>query len=129
MTLPLLPEIDTETPKKVLRDRGYDEFGYEKVGFPDGRKIENSIAIVPLYEQVLRHQTIDKIQMRSSGNKSLYTHQPRGGRSQGGGLKVGEMEKDSFVAHGATGVILERMKISSDEFKSNCLSKLRYYYW
>ena len=109
--------IDTETPKKILTENGFDESGYEKVGFPDGRKIENSISIVPLYEQVLRHQAIDKIQMRSSGNKSLYTHQPRGGRAVGGGLKVGEMEKDSFVAHGATGVILERMKISSDQFK------------
>jgi DNA-directed RNA polymerase beta subunit len=55
--------------------------------------------------------------MRSSGNKSLYTHQPRGGRSQGGGQKIGEMEKDSFVAHGATGVITERMMTVSDEFK------------
>ena len=110
-------EVDTETPKEILSSYGFDEFGYEKVSFPDNRKIDNKIAIVPLYEQVLRHQTIDKIQMRSSGTKSLYTHQPYGGRSQGGGQKIGEMEKDSFVAHGATGVILERMKISSDEFK------------
>jgi DNA-directed RNA polymerase II subunit RPB2 len=110
-------EIDTEEPKKVLKEYGFDEFGYENVKFVNGKTIDNKITIVPLYEQVLRHQTVDKIQMRSSGNKSLYTHQPRGGRSQGGGQKIGEMEKDSFVAHGATGVITERMMTVSDEFK------------
>lgn len=110
-------EIDTETPKKTLKKYGLDEFGYEDVEFVNGKSIDNKIAIVPLYEQVLRHQTIDKIQSRSSGNKSLYTHQPRGGRSVGGGQKIGEMEKDSFVAHGATGIITERMMKVSDEFK------------
>ena len=55
--------------------------------------------------------------MRSNGTKSLYTHQPKGGRAQGGGQKIGEMEKDSFVAHGATGVLIERMMKVSDEFK------------
>jgi DNA-directed RNA polymerase beta subunit len=55
--------------------------------------------------------------MRSSGVKSLYTHQPKGGRSQRGGQKIGEMEKDSFVAHGASGVIVERLMKVSDEFK------------
>ncbi len=110
-------KIDTENPKKILRDYGFDEFGYENVEFLNGKTIDNKISIAPLYEQVLRHQTIDKIQMRSSGNKSLYTHQPKGGRSQGGGQKIGEMEKDSFVAHGATGVLIERMMKVSDEFK------------
>ena len=40
-----------------------------------------------------------------------------GGRLKGSGLKAGEMEKDSFVAHGASGVMKERMMKSSDEFK------------
>jgi len=42
---------------------------------------------------------------------------PQGGRTKGKALKVGEMEKDAFVAHGASSVIEERMMKSSDEFK------------
>ena len=102
---------------KVLEDEGMDSFGYEDVYFPKRGKIDNKIVIAPIYEQVLRHQVIDKVQTRSTGNKSVYTHQPRGGRAVGGGQKIGEMEKDSFVAHGATGVIRERMMKVSDEFK------------
>lgn len=102
---------------KILEDNDLDSFGYEDVFFPKRGKIDNKIVIAPIYEQVLRHQVIDKIQTRSTGNKSLYTHQPKGGRAVGGGQKIGEMEKDSFVAHGATGVIRERMMKVSDEFK------------
>ena len=112
-------KIDIDGSKEVLRKYGLDEFGYEEVDFQNGKTIKNNIAIVPLYEQVLKHHVEDKIQMRSSGNKSLYTHQPRGGRAIRGGQRIGEMEKDAFVAHGATNVILERMMKSSDEFKIN----------
>ena len=107
----------TKDSMNQLTQVGLDEFGYEKVEFTNRGKIENKIVICPIYEQVLKHQVIDKIQMRSSGNKSMYTHQPRGGRSQRGGQKIGEMEKDSFVAHGASGVIIERMMKESDAFK------------
>tara|TARA_A100001015_G_C14988177_1_gene712525 strand:+ start:76 stop:1392 length:1317 start_codon:yes stop_codon:yes gene_type:complete len=110
-------KIDIDGARKTLSSNGLDDFGYEEVDFKNGRTIENKITIVPLYEQVLKHHVKDKIQMRSSGNKSLYTHQPKGGRAIRGGQKIGEMEKDAFVAHGATNVILERMMKSSDEFK------------
>ena len=40
--------------------------------------------------------------------------QPSAGRGNGGGLRVGEMEKDSLNAHSVPFVIDERMKISSD---------------
>ena len=110
-------KLDIDGARETLSSNGLDDFGYEEVNFKNGRTIENKITIVPLYEQVLKHHVKDKIQMRSSGNKSLYTHQPKGGRAIRGGQKIGEMEKDAFVAHGATNVILERMMKSSDEFK------------
>lgn len=109
--------VDTDGATKFLEEIGFDGHGYEEFEFPNGEKLKNKICFVPIYEQVLRHQVLDKIQMRSSGVKSLYTHQPKGGRSQRGGQKIGEMEKDSFVAHGASGVIVERLMKVSDEFK------------
>jgi DNA-directed RNA polymerase beta subunit len=59
---------------------------------------------------------MDKIQMRDSGNKNLYTHQPIGGRTTGSGIRAGEMEKDAFIGHGASAVQVERLMKSSDEF-------------
>ena len=110
-------EVDIEGAQRTLREVGLDENGHENMEFPDGTPLLNKVFFVPIYEQVLKHQVMDKIQMRSNGTKSLYTHQPKGGRAQGGGQKIGEMEKDAFVSHGASGVILERMMKVSDEFK------------
>lgn len=110
-------EVDIEEAQETLEKNGLDRNGYEKMEFPDGTPLMNKVFMAPIYEQVLKHQVMDKIQMRSSGTKSLYTHQPRGGRAQGGGQKIGEMEKDAFVSHGASGVIVERMMKVSDEFK------------
>ena len=102
-----------------------DPDGYENMELPDGTALKNEkIYFVPLYTQALKHHVMDKISMRSSGQRNILTHQPRGGRTQGGAQKVGEMEKDSFVAHGASGVLIDRMRICSDEFKmavcNNC---------
>ena len=60
---------------------------------------------------------MDKIQFRNTGSRDFKTHQPLGGRARGSGLRVGEMEKDAFVAHGVSSILKERMMKSSDEFK------------
>ena len=85
--------------------------------FDDGQPLKNKVFLVPLYEQALKHHVKDKIQFRSTGPRDFKTRQPQGGRAKGSGLKNGEMEKDIYGAHGVANVILERMMISSDEFK------------
>jgi DNA-directed RNA polymerase subunit B len=115
---------DLKEAMQVLKDNGLDENGYEEMETSKGIKLPNKVCLVPLYEQVLKHQADDKIQFRTTGARDFVTHQPRKGRSRGGGLKVGEMEKDSFAAHGASAILNERMMKSSDEFKlivcNNC---------
>lgn len=116
-------EYDIDSMEQVLRDNGLDPGGYEDMETFSGKRISKKIAVVPLYEQALRHHAMDKIQMRDIGNKNLYTHQPIGGRATGSGIRAGEMEKDSFVAHGASSVQVERLMKSSDEFPViNCNS-------
>lgn len=43
-----------------------------------------------------------------------FTKQPVKGRKAGGGIRIGEMERDALLAHGASFTIQERLNYSSD---------------
>lgn len=101
-----------------LKRHGFHPSGNEQMysGYT-GKPIQAKIFIGCIYYQRLKHMVDDKIHSRSRGRRNVLTGQPNEGRRFGGGLRVGEMEKDSFNSHGVPFVINERMCISSDAKK------------
>ena len=59
----------------------------------------------------------DKINYRGgSGPNTMMTRQPVQGRANDGGLRVGEMERDSIISHGMTSFLSESFLKRSDEY-------------
>ena len=104
------PEIGS-----ILSKFGYERYGNEVLyNGATGEQIEATIFIGPVYGMRLKHMVEDKWQARGKGRKEQMTHQPTGGRGQQGGLKIGEMDRDSLIAHSITGFHRESFMDRSD---------------
>jgi DNA-directed RNA polymerase III subunit RPC2 len=83
-----------------------------------GEPLESYVFFGPVYYQKLKHMVYQKLQARGTGPKSMVTHQPTGGKSRLGGLRLGEMERDCLLAYGAASLMQERFMISSDLYEA-----------
>jgi DNA-directed RNA polymerase I subunit RPA2 len=108
---------------EVLRKHGYNYCGSETMvsGFT-GEQFEVDIYIGLVYYQRLRHMVSDKFQVRSLGPNNPLTQQPIKGRKAGGGIRFGEMERDSLLAHGAAYLLHDRLHACSDRHVASICS-------
>ncbi len=98
-----------ESIRKELVSLGFQEKGTETMyNGVTGEIMEAKIFIGNMYYLRLKHMVANKIQSRARGPIQLLTRQPTEGRAKEGGLRLGEMEKDTFVAHGASLLLKER---------------------
>jgi len=73
-----------------------------------GKRMQSRIFIGNLYYLKLKYMVANKLHGRASGKIALLTRQPVEGRSRGGALRLGEMEQQVLVAHGASLLLKER---------------------
>jgi len=81
-----------------------------------GDRIESTCYRGLVYYSRMQQMTIDKVQGRSSGPRSIRTRQPTEGKAREGSIKTGEMERDCLVAAGASYVLNEAQVQLSDPF-------------
>lgn len=102
--------------RELLRKVGLEPNGSEIMyNGQTGEMMEMEIFVGPTYYIRSKLMVEDKINYRDTGSKTLLTHQPLEGRSAGGGLRIGEMERDALIAHGVSGFIEESFMKRSDE--------------
>jgi DNA-directed RNA polymerase II subunit RPB2 len=102
--------------RDLLAKAGFHPYGNEIMyNGQTGEMLEAEIFTGPTHYLRLKQMVEDKINYRATGPKKLLTHQPVEGRSNDGGLRIGEMERDVLLAHGISKFINESLMERSDK--------------
>lgn len=120
--------------RKLETDFGLERYGNEIMyNGNTGDQLQTDIFIGPTFYERLKHMVADKINYRQVNMRTIYnnnkpfllkdapvsvmTRQPTKGRGSNGGLRIGEMEKDSILSHGMLGFLKESLMERSDKFE------------
>ena len=103
---------------KLLESYGYEGKGNEIMySGITGDQLKTSIFIGPIYYQRLKIMVADKMHSRATGPVQALIRQPASGRANNGGLRIGEMERDSILSHGLSRFLGESVMERSDKYK------------
>lgn len=108
----------------IDKDEHMDKNGDEIMCHSDGEIIMDSTTGNPMKfyigivaYQFLRHHVADKETARATGAVKSITNQPNEGRKNGGGQRMGEMERDTLLSSGAANTLHDRFMDASDGYE------------
>jgi DNA-directed RNA polymerase beta subunit len=108
----------------VLTNYGFHSSGTEVLyNGMTGEQVKSDIYIGPTYYMRLKQMVKDKINYRSKGPRTQLTRQTVQGRANDGGLRVGEMERDGILGHGAAHFLNESLMVRGDEYNMAVCNK------
>ncbi|MBU3913256.1 MAG: DNA-directed RNA polymerase subunit B [Nanoarchaeota archaeon] len=102
-------DTNVELLESQLKELGFRFDGKETMyNGITGKMMTAKIFIGNMYYLKLKYMVANKMHARASGKVTMLTRQPIEGRSKGGALRLGEMEQQALVAHGASLLLKER---------------------
>ena len=102
----------------LLNKLGYEGQGNEVLySGITGEQLKTSIFMGPIYYQRIKLMVADKMHSRGTGPLQAIVRQPAAGRANNGGLRIGEMERDGVISHGASAFLKESMMERADKYK------------
>ena len=115
---PFENENEAENITNMMETLDYEQYGNEILynGYT-GEQMNVSIFMGMQYYQRMKHMVHDKVQSRERGPRTMLERQPAKGRAREGGLRLGEMERDSLISHGAMNFLKESYTLRSDDYK------------
>lgn len=115
---PFMDNLSVESISRYLTELGYQKHGNECMyNGHTGRPLTSLIFLGPTFYQRLKHLVDDKINARARGPVAMLTRQPLEGRARGGGGRMGEMERDCLISHGAANFLRDRLYTNSDPYR------------
>jgi DNA-directed RNA polymerase II subunit RPB2 len=110
--------VEYHTIGDALEGAGFNYNGTERMfNGRTGEWFDADIFISPCYYQRLQKYVEDSVYSISSGPQCAITRQPLEGKANKGGLRIGEMEKDVIISHGASHFLGEKFRDDSDGFE------------
>jgi len=113
----MFKKVDIDTIANELEKYGYNKYGYDRlISGITGEYMDTLIFFGPTYYQRLQKFVTDAEYSVTNALTDVVTMQPLDGQGSGGGLKIGEMEKDVLVSHGASLTLNEKFSYHSDGY-------------
>lgn len=113
----IFKSVDIEAMGDELEAMGLQRYGYQRLySGITGEYIDALIFMGPTYYQRLQKFIVDIVYSISQGPTDSLTRQPLDGKASGGGIRIGEMERDVIAAHGSSKFLREKFFDHSDGF-------------